>query len=301
MHEIPKHYDYTMLSTYLRCKRRYYYRMVRHLTGTARMQAAEFGHAIHQALDSWYKKQDDTLAIAIFKTDYLDDGTDAKRTHAVGEKLLKIYFEKYRDQRFKVLASEQVFEIQLIKDTDTMYMGRIDKIIDWDGAIYVLDHKTTSRLGYEYFYRIKPNMQFDGYIMAARALGHQSCSGVVLDALLVAKGLLSPSSLQRLTPVARDISTRTEQELREFKEDVADILREIRVSYEGNTWHRNTEGCCDFIQCPYRRVCSAEPELRESIISSDYVVEKWDPRKETPKHDKHGPQTSTHKGSLEAR
>jgi hypothetical protein len=282
--EMPQKFDYTMLSNFLTCRRKYYYRIVQSIVSKKPPTAAEFGRCIHLALDEWFKSHDMEKGKQIFRNVFVPDPEDEKRTVPVAMKLLDLYAEKYEYEGFKVLASEKTFIIPfagLKGDIGERYLiGRIDKIIDWDGVIYVMDHKTTSRLGAEFFYKIKPNMQFDGYILGARSLGYPTCSGAVMDALLVAKGLLTSSQLSRLTPLARDISTRTEEELLEYMWDTVDTLHDMRICYETGRWHRNTESCCDFIECPYRRICKEEEGIRKNIIESDFMLSPWDPMKQ---------------------
>lgn len=252
--------------------------MVRDLVGRAPMTAAEFGRAIHSALDVWYETHNITEAVAKFINEFTEDPNDSKRTHAIGTKLLQLYAEKYAHESFKVLDTEMYFNVAL-PNTHIRLIGRIDKIIDWDGAIYVLDHKTTSRLGYEFFYRIKPNMQLDGYTFAAMQLGHD-CKGVVLDALLVAKGLIVPSQLSRLTPLARDISMRSDKDITKYLVNTQNILMDIGHCYADDIWYENTESCCNFIQCPYRAICKEDEDIQERVINMDYRIEKWDPGKD---------------------
>ena len=272
-------YDYSMLSTFLRCRRRYHFRYVRNLATKSRQTAAEFGHAIHSALDSWHTHRDLDRATQVFRNEFVPDETDNKRTISVGVKMLQLYAEKYAHEGFMVLKSEMPFKVP-IPGTNVDFIGRIDKIVDWDGAIYILDHKTTSRLGHQFFYMIKPNMQFDGYIWSARQLGFPKCSGVVLDALLVAKGLTTPAQLAKLTPLARDISTRTEEELGNFLKDIKSTIRDIEACHLTNEWYPNTGACCDFVECPYRKVCKEEPIMQERIIQMEYKEEAWTPFEE---------------------
>lgn len=270
-------FDYTMMSTFLRCRRRYYYRMVRHLTGKTEALAPLFGKWIHKALDIWFKEHDIDKAIQVFKNNYVGNDLDNKRTIPMGEKILKLYAEKYEHEGFKVLATEKQFSLPLPVAPQTNLIGRIDKIIEWDGAVLVLDHKTTSRLGYEFFYKIKPNMQFDGYIWAARQLGYPICNGILLDAILVAKGLLVPAQMAKLTPLARDVSYRTEEDLQAYLNNVKCIISDMQKCYTEDVWCQNTESCCDFVECPYRRICKEDESVRERIIEMDFKVDKWNP------------------------
>lgn len=273
---IPREVDYTSLSTFLVCRKKYYWRIVRGITGKIPPLAAEFGRCIHLALDVWHKEHNLENAIKIFESNFVEDPSDEKRTLAVGRKLLSLYAEKYAHEGFKVLAFEQEFSVP-IPNTDHLLIGRIDKIIDWDGAIMIMDHKTTSRLGYEYFFKIRPNMQFDGYIWASRSIGYPTCNGILLDALLVAKGLTIPSQLSRLTPLARCTDFRTDKDLERYISNLQAIIRDLKLCYDTNEWYENTESCCDFIECPYRRICKEEQDLHERIIEMDFKVEPWSP------------------------
>jgi hypothetical protein len=278
---VPNAFDYTALSTFLRCRKRYYWRHVRGIVGKAPQLAPEFGRCIHKALNIWFTTHDEKQSIEAFTGSFVEDATDEKRTIAVGVKLLNLYMEKYEHEGFKVIAAELPFSAPVKAYTaEFNLIGRIDKIIEWDGAILVMDHKTTSRLGYEFFYKIKPNMQFDGYIWAARQLGYPTCSGILLDALLVAKGLVVPAQLAKLQPLGRDVSMRTDKELDRYIRNISLIVLDIRECYEIDTWYENTESCCDFIECPYRRICKENESLHERIVEMDYKVEVWNPLKE---------------------
>ena len=272
----PDAFDYTALSTFLRCRKRYYWRFVRDLVGKAPQTAPEFGRCIHKALDIWFTTHDQAKTISTFNTLFVENPADEKRTIRVGEKLLSLYMDKYDHEGFKVIKSEIPFAAPVRAGGFTL-IGRIDKIIDRDGAVYVMDHKTTSRLGYEFFYKIKPNMQFDGYIWAARQLGFPTCSGILLDALLVAKGLITPVQLAKLQPLARDISMRTDEELDRYIQNICLIVDDIRKCYETDIWYDNTESCCDFIECPYRKLCKEDIAIQEKIAAMDYRIEHWDP------------------------
>jgi hypothetical protein len=253
--------------------------MVRGLTGKRRETALDFGKAIHKALDKWFSTNNLEETIKVFEANYVDNPSDEKRTLAVGRKLLTLYADKYAHEGFKVLATELPFSAP-VKAGGFNLIGRIDKIIEWDNAIYVMDHKTTSRLGYEFFYKITPNMQFDGYIWAARILGYPTCVGIVLDALLTAKGLCIPAQLAKLQPLARDMAIRSNADLERYERKICLIVDDIRKCYETGVWYENTESCCDFIECPYRKICKEDESIQEKIIEIDYKVEYWDPLKE---------------------
>lgn len=270
-------YDYTMMSTYMTCHRKYHYRMERGLVGKVSQTAPDFGKAIHKGLDSWYHDHDLEKATAVFKTHFVEQlDVDDKRTHQVGAWILKNYDEKYRDQPFKVLQTEQEFCLPLGNGNNLI--GRIDKIIEWDGVTWVVDHKTTSQLGPQYFRMHTPNLQFDGYTWAAHRLGYTNCQGVLVDAILVAKGLLETAARGKLTPLARDFAYRTNEDIDDFVAHAWSIQQSIWNDELRGLWVPNYDACTYYGECPYRRICKEPKDLRERIIGMDYRVSHWDPR-----------------------
>lgn len=273
-------FDYTMMATFMTCRRKYYYRIQRGIIGKVPQTAPDFGKGIHKALDSWYLDRDVNKAIDVFKTSYKEQPTvDDKRTHKMGEWILKNYAEKYRDQPFEVVETEREFCLPLPNGNNLI--GRIDKIIKWDNVYWVMDHKTTSQLGPGFFKMHTPNLQFSGYTWAARQLGYPECQGVLVDAILVAKGLLpGPGKSQTLTPLARDFAYRTDEDIEEYLGHVENIQHDIKICEEMDVWTPNFDACTYYGECPYRRVCKEPLALRERVIGMDYVEDRWDPREE---------------------
>src|SRR3990167_3629725 len=163
-------YDYTMMSTYMTCQRKYWFRMVKGLVPKRVSTAPEFGRCIHKALDEWYKSQEIDKAVKVFIDAFVPNLDDDMRTHVLGEWILRNYAEKYQDQGFEIEMTEMEFSVKL--PNGNKLIGRMDKIIDWDGAFWVMDHKTTSGLTSNYMKMHTPNLQFDGYTYAARKLGY---------------------------------------------------------------------------------------------------------------------------------
>lgn len=283
-----KEFDYTALSTFANCRQKYHYRINRGLVGLEPMLAPEFGGAIHKALDVMYawKMEHGTFAtedgIKIFKAEYEEDlEKDDKRTHQMGEWILRNYAQTYQDEPFHVIASEQAFTLPLPNGNN--FIGRIDKIIEWAGVHWVLDHKTTSQLGSQYSKSLEPNAQYTGYVWAAQQLGYKKCAGVIVDAILVAKGLLQASSRARLTPLARFDAYRSQGHIDEWMVTTIKLHKDIRHQEDHDIWPMDGtfNGLCTYYgECPYRRLCREEPGVREQIIKTDYKVEFWDPRED---------------------
>ena len=123
-------FDYTMMSTFMTCRRRYEYRINRGLVSKRPATALTFGGAIHEGLDSWYNDKDVDKAVKIFKEGFEQRiEEDDKRTHAMGEWILRNYHEQYKDQPWELVASERAFELPF--RNGKKFIGRIDKIVRW--------------------------------------------------------------------------------------------------------------------------------------------------------------------------
>jgi hypothetical protein len=263
-------FDYTMLSTYLTCQRKFYFRHVKDLIISKRQTALEFGHAVHSALSQWFTNSSPDQALQAFRADWDrfggDDQEDQKRTLAKAERIIKGYISKYQQEPFTVIENEKPFEVKI--SGQLTYIGRRDKIVDWQGAIYVMEHKTTSQLGYTTFNRFKPNLQIDGYIYSANTQRPQ-CHGCVVDVLLVAK---------TKEDYARKIETRTDEEIAEFPNLFCDIAHQINRSIEHDHYTPNYEACTYYGECPYRTICMQPRNLWDRIQETEYTVSHWNPR-----------------------
>lgn len=277
-------FDYTALSTFQTCRRKYDLRMNKGYTKKQELKPVHFGKAIHNALDSWYKDKDVAKAVDIFKANFTEDlEIDDKRTNKMGEWIITNYDKQYRDQEHELVECERTFSIPLAQDFD--FVGRIDKIVKWDGCHWVMDHKTTSSLGYTYFNMAEPNLQFMGYAWAGRQLGYD-IKGVIVDALLVAKGLLPSDATTgtrknpNLVPFARYDVYYKQEHFEEWKDTVTRIRHEIS-GCEGKVgaWYPNFDACVHFGECTYRRVCKEDQAIRQRILDQDYEIDMWDPLK----------------------
>ena len=123
--EKEKIWDYSTLSSFQTCRRKYYYEHIRNIKPLIKGAALEFGGAIHEGLDTYYKGEHDlTGAIAAFQANWKDREGDEIRTVANGIKLLENYAKKYLHEPFKVVGKPEtgfVFPIG-----DILYGGRID-------------------------------------------------------------------------------------------------------------------------------------------------------------------------------
>lgn len=277
-----KELDYTMVNTFCTCPRKYEYRINRGLVPKKRATPLEFGGAIHKALDEWYQSRDEQKALELFTGTYQEDESDAKRTHKMGKWILQNYFSSYRDQPWKPILSEKAFTVPAPGHPEYSFIGRIDKIVEWDKVLWVVDHKTTSGLGPQYTKKVEPNGQLAGYKWAAKEMGYE-VAGVILDVLLVAKGLLDSSSRSRLQPLLRIDAYISDDRLYEWASEFSHAITRIKGCEAKKVWPMEGmfNGACTYYgECPYQKVCMEDGDVRERVLGHYYEEDFWDPRNE---------------------
>jgi len=282
-------YDYTTLDTFLQCRRKYYWMMVRHLRPKVTSIYLIFGQHMHSALAEYYRSGLDA-AITIWRETFKDREGEELRTSANGEKLLRGYAEVYRNEPFKIveIGGKPAIEIGfVIPIGNILYAGRIDALVQWGGDLVVLEHKTTSRIDSGYFKQFNPDMQIDGYIYGAENYSGKKCFGAVVNALEVWKDVkrVSDKTKRLEDHYARNPENRNPTQLSDFASQVQRIIIDVGNCEQAGTslgkdaFYQNKHQCRSYnSDCPYKDLCMYGES--ERLIESSYVVEKWEPYKE---------------------
>jgi len=260
MATLPIVLDYTTMSDFLTCRMRWYWRHRRNVTPIQRSLALSFGAALHIGFKAFYTGND---AIEAFKADYqpVDIPEGEKRTVEHGSMILEKYAEQYKTNPFEVIECNGSHLIQL--SDDVIYAARMDAIIKWQGEkTYVMEHKTTSSLGYYFFENFALNHQVDGYVRACKDK-YGECEGVLIDAISTAK--------QPRERFMRDIATRTIDQQNNFGKEVRDIADNISYAIDNDSFPMNKSMCNYYGACPYKALC-----LHGEGAMDMYEVSVWD-------------------------
>lgn len=208
-------YDNTMVQSHRGCARRFYFRHVRHWESTYPAVPLAFGLAWHDAMDVVWEGAkldipDNELVLkgyAKFTTTFETNGFSSDpspdeqvlygmRNCTTALEMLVHYVEQRRTwlRKVTVMHCELPFAVPLDPDNpDLFYVGRLDKVFEWNGRIYIGEHKTTSSYKKDGFFRndfiesFSPNSQIDGYIHAGKMLFGKEFKGIMVDATLVHK------------------------------------------------------------------------------------------------------------------
>lgn len=186
---------YSAMSSYLSCPRLYYNRDIQMLVTKERDPVLDFGSVWHGALERWYTSGDEVVKIrAILK--YIDDGfpnreSDAqqKRDWMMLHAMFEEYLVRYPDEPFEVIAAETKFEMPIINPVTKRISktftlsGKVDGLIRMKdtGELFVLEHKTASRVDESYIEKLPLDFQINLYSYALTRQLMQPITGVLYN------------------------------------------------------------------------------------------------------------------------
>lgn len=265
MTKTPKtfYFDYTMMSAFLRCRFYYYFRHIRHLVPKVTASPLSFGKTWHSATEMLAKGKSSEDAQKHFKSDYKNETKDEVRTPERGALMVKVYQEKYKKDYIKFLYTETPFALHL--PGNTILCGRMDGIVEWGGGIYVLERKTTSRLGATFFEGFELNYQIDIYCLGCMELVGE-CDGALIDYARVVK-----SAPNMINDFGRYSVSRTKEELVLAKKNIV----EISYDMQNGPLYQSKDCMKYYKKCQYHDLCMGACD--ERIIKASYETESWDP------------------------
>ena len=277
-------WDNSTISCFQTCRRKYYWQYVRHLRPAVKGTPLIFGSAIHDALDCYYKSEDREKsivdAVKLFKESYTTPEGDMLRTVENGVKLLSWYSVKYKNEPFKVHGKPEEGFVFFIGDI--LYGGRLDLPVVWDDQLWIMEHKTTTRLGASYFDQFELDKQITGYIIALEEYSGRKCSGAIINVLEPWKEVkrVTAKTKQPEDHFLRKPITKSQHLKDRFRYNVQAIVRDIKWCEENNEFQEaeKKEACFYYNRnCPFLQLCQYGEN--ERVIKRDYVVEKWEPFK----------------------
>ncbi|GMR19004.1 MAG: hypothetical protein BMS9Abin34_128 [Patescibacteria group bacterium] len=148
--QIPKKLSYSQLDDYKTCPWKYRYKYILKIPAPP-TPPLSFGISVHEALREFEARtiRGEKLRLSdllkIYSTHFLEEGYRDKKEKAAyrrrGEKMLRNFYQSYKDRLSPALMVEKGFEIKLGGKTLT---GRIDRIgKDEDGDFEIIDYKTS--------------------------------------------------------------------------------------------------------------------------------------------------------------
>lgn len=282
---IPPHVstaDNTVLSWHERCPKLYEYAALRGLrrksaeTGAGESPPLQFGSILHAGLETWYRTHNANMALATVR-DYKNFHEYPEEYRTRGRALVTIaeYIDWWGQNTLwwgdEVIFTETPFILE-----DSMgfrYGGRIDLIVDYHGKPWVVDHKSTSRGGNDWWNQFKISPQMIGYVWAASLLHGEPVAGVIINRLVVNK--TKKPAHEQFERRAFYIYPEQVEEWRRAKiEQYHDIGRQLTNGY----FPMRTRNCVEkFGTCEYHAICTTRHEEdREKQLTALYEEAPWD-------------------------
>lgn len=285
-------WDNTSLSLFKTCPRKYQLSMVEGWRSKRAALPLDFGIALHHGMERLQRlliegKPPREALIGAMRRAYEAGWHSSIRTSHENNRTLKTlmrtivwYAEQFQRDGLGTVqlengkaAVELSFRLELpIQHPEGgayLYCGHIDRLAEYQGAIFVVDYKHTVRtLDTKYFAKYSPDGQMSGYVLAAKTMHPQNVQGCLIDAAQVG---VTFSRFQR------GFANRTEAQLDEFLTDTIEWLRQAERCARQNYWPMNTEACNNYGGCIFRGVCDKDPSIRETYLQADFEKRHWNP------------------------
>lgn len=195
-----------------------------------------------------------------------------KRCLSNGVAILNNYFDTYSDDPFSILSDEigpiceRKIEFTLLETPTKVvtFFGTIDSVFvnDVTKTVIVVDHKTTSALGSDFYNRIRPNFQYIGYVLAAQTVLGLKSDTFMSNGIQVAK---TKSGL------ARQVTQVTSEDFDELRLAVDWATDDFLKCVTLETWPQTTPNACtQWGGCQYRPICELPKSMQENIIEAQF-------------------------------
>lgn len=276
-------FDSTMLGDSLQCLRLFYWRHERHLVPVVPSLPLAYGRAVHACLAEHYRGATAGQALAAFEKAWQEDTAmldeesawDNKRNPYRWAEVFMQYRDFYRVEPFKVRSVEVSTLLPLVEG-DLYLAGLIDLVVEMDGRVVIIDHKTTSYMPPEFFSSFTIKHQFTAYILAAtRLLELSEPPELIANCILVTDRQVPPSKLFVRYPTRRN-----RYQLEAWHDEVVGWWQVVRACRASGNWPRNDDRCFRWKPgCPYHVLCASVDTnyLEFEPPPALFRVEQWNP------------------------
>lgn len=145
--------------------------------------------------------------------------------------------------------------------------GNLDGLADISGENVIREKKTTgSSLGSYFFDGFAPNTQVDTYDLA----------GYLLFPTLNLKGVLLEATSTQVgeSRVQRGFIGITQGRREEWFGEIEYWIKRAEEDAKRGKYAKNTANCS---QCPFKKICKLDPEVRASFLPSHFEKSYWNP------------------------
>jgi hypothetical protein len=263
------------------CLRKYQYKMIEGWKPRGLSVHLKFGAHYATALEHYYKHRalgatsEEALRLVVMEalTDTWDRETGpwlSDHNLKTRENLIRTiiwYVDQFEDEAITVLhdsSGAPMVEHSVLLDVDDglMFAAHIDRMVEYGGAPYVMDQKTTATtITAHWFNQWSPDVQMSMYTFLGKAAFNIPVKGVILDAAQIAVGF---------SRFERGFTFRTESQLNEWYDDSMYHIERARTATRNAEFPMNRTACSNYGGCEFRGVCSRSPDVRAQWLAADF-------------------------------
>lgn len=198
--------------------------------------------------------------------------TDPNKTRENLIRSIVWYVDQFENEPITVVKSADgvpavEYSFALPVDNGLFLTGHIDRLVNYADNIYVMDQKTSKNtLTAYYFDAFSPDMQMSLYTFAGRIIYNSPVKGVIIDAAQIAVGF---------TRFARGFTTRSTSQLNEWYDETMQLALNVQKATRERHFPMNPTACGNYGGCPFRRICSRSPEVRQQFLVGDFDRSTW--------------------------
>jgi hypothetical protein len=190
------------------------------------------------------------------------------------------YLEKHKDDAAKTWIMSDgkpavevnfSFELEFGPTVDQPYVlsGKLDRIVVFNGDLFVMDRKTTSSLGFNFLNRFLIDNQMTLYTYAGKRIFMAPIKGVIIDGI---QPLITQTNFER------HIVYRTDEQIQEWLIDLDYWLNQANWMASRDYYPANETSCSKYGSCEFLDICTKSPQVRDRFLKANYEQEEpWNP------------------------
>ena len=200
---INKTFTFDYSTHAIACDRKLYLSRYRTLRPKVQNEALHAGKSIHTFVENFWLGADFPTCLQKFIDVATEDGSPLdmettsinKRSVRRLVEIMGAYYKKYNPMRARwtpyIINNEPVVEIGfafilgVVNGWTIIYCGRIDRIMTMDGEPTLVDTKSTTRFGPQYWQMLRPNNQITGYTAAIKELINILVKRTAIDVIYI--------------------------------------------------------------------------------------------------------------------
>ncbi len=295
-------WDSTSLGTLKECPRKYYYSMILGRQPRAESVHLTFGQHYHAALERYDHAKSrgaDFEEAQLEAVQYCLEATtvrlpgggwrpwasdDPNKNRFTLLRSVVWYLEHFKEDPANTIqlangkpAVELSFRFETtIEAPDGEHFvlcGHMDRVVELDESIYILDRKTTkNQISPSTFAAYNPDNQMSLYDFAGQVVLQQNyeVKGVIIDAAQV---------IATISRFQRGFVHKTPAHREEFYRNTRYWLEQAADFAESQYYPMNDKSCGNYGGCPFREVCAKSPATRDKWLMGLTSPRAWDPLK----------------------